>query len=79
MMRLTASVEYRGGGLEVSPSRYETKKEIQIHWWGNEKQSSTVKTLHHPFNVKPPEGITFVAKSKCRQINLQILCIIAQC
>jgi hypothetical protein len=50
-------------------AQYETQKEIHIHWWGNEKESSTVQTPQHPLNVKPPAGMTSVARSKWRQIK----------
>jgi hypothetical protein len=42
---------------------------IHIHWWGNGKESSTVRTPQHPLNVKPPAGMTSVARSKWRQIK----------
>ena len=50
-------------------AKYESQKEIHIHWWGNEKESSTVRTPQHPLNVKPPAGMTSVAKSKWRQMK----------
>jgi hypothetical protein len=50
-------------------AKYESQKEIHIHWWGNEKESSTVRTHQHPLNLKPPAGMTSVAKSKWRQMK----------
>ena len=50
-------------------AKLESQKEIHIHWWGNERESSTVRTPQYPLNVKPPTGMTSVAKSKWRQIK----------
>jgi hypothetical protein len=60
-----------GDGFAIGKvlAKYETQKEIHIHWWGNEKKPSTVRTPQHPLNVKPPAGMTSVARSKWRQIK----------
>ena len=50
-------------------AKYESQKDILIHWWGNEKESLAVRTPQHPLNVKPPAGMTSVAKSKWRQMK----------
>jgi hypothetical protein len=60
-----------GDGFAIGKvlAKYESQREIHIHWWGNERESLTVRTPQYPLNVRPPAGMTSVAKSKWRQIK----------